>query len=90
MAYRKAPDSEWLAYPHLKVEDIKHDFFKHSPYLAQSLADNRKGRVYLVMEHEDYAKFLDAVKKKFGNINASSVNKAAMDAVMAWVKEVGT
>jgi len=86
--FRKAPGSEWLGNPHLKVEDIDHDFFKHSPFLAQSLTDNRKGRVYLVMDHEDYQNFLSAVKKKFGNINASSVNKAAMDAVKAWVEEV--
>ncbi|KYK31503.1 MAG: hypothetical protein HXS46_07275 [Theionarchaea archaeon] len=86
--FRKAPGSEWLGHPHLKIEDIDHDFFKYSPFLAQSLTDNRKGRVYLVMDHEEYQSFLDAVRKKFGNINASSVNKAAMDAVTAWVEEV--
>lgn len=88
--YRKAPGSEWLAYPHLKIEEVEGDFFAHSRFLAQSLVDNRKGRVYIVMDHEDYQKFLNAVKKKFGNINSSSVNKAASDAVKAWVEEVGT
>lgn len=86
--FRKAPGSEWLGYPHLKLEDIDHEFFKYSEFLAQSLVDNRKGRVYLVMDHDVYQDFLSAVRKKFGNINASSVNKAALDAVKAWVEEV--
>ncbi|KYK35946.1 MAG: hypothetical protein HXS48_06770 [Theionarchaea archaeon] len=86
--FRKAPGSEWLGHPYLKIEDIDHEFFKYSKYLAQSLVDNRKGRVYLVMDHNFYQDFLAAVKKKFGNINASHVNKAAMDAVKAWVEEV--
>lgn len=86
--FRKAPGSEWLGYPHLKIEDIDHEFFRYSEYLAQSLVDNRKGRVNLVMDHDVYQDFLTAVKKKFGNMNASSVNKAALDAVKAWVEEV--
>lgn len=86
--FRKAPGSEWLGYPELKLDDIDHEFFKHSRFLAQSLVDNRKGRVYLVMDHEFYQDFLSAVRKKFGNMNASSVDKAALDAVMAWVEEV--
>jgi hypothetical protein len=88
--FREAPGSEWLAYPHLKVEDIKHDFFEHSTFLAQSLVDNRKGRVILVMDHDLYQDFLSAVRKKFGNMNASSVNKAALDAVKAWTEGVNT
>ena len=86
--FRKAPGSEWLGHPFLKIEDIDHDFFKYSEYLAQSLVDNRKGRVNLVMDHDVYQDFLAAVKKKFGNINASSVNRAAMGAVKTWVEEV--
>lgn len=86
--YRKAPDSEWLGYPHLEVEDVEHDFFKHSPFLAESLAKNRRGRVILVMDHDVYKKFLDAVHKKYGNINASNVNDAALKAVEKWITEV--
>jgi hypothetical protein len=86
--YRKAPGSEWLGYPQLELDDIEHDFFKHSQYLAQSLVDNRKGRVNLVMDHQLYQDFLSAVRKKFGNMNASSVNEAAIDAMKAWVSEV--
>ena len=86
--FRKAPGSEWLGYPYLEIGDIDHDFFRYSEFLAQSLVDNRKGRINLVMDHDVYQNFLAAVEKKFGNINASSVNKAAFDAVKAWMEEV--
>ncbi|MBU6996105.1 MAG: hypothetical protein HXS41_01165 [Theionarchaea archaeon] len=86
--FRKAPGSEWLGYPHLKLDDIEHEFFQYSEFLAQSLVDNRKGRVYLVMDHDLYQDFLSAVEKKFGNAHASSVNTAALNAVKAWVEEV--
>ncbi|MGD2247094.1 MAG: hypothetical protein PVF58_01725 [Candidatus Methanofastidiosia archaeon] len=86
--FKKAPDSEWLGYPYLEVEDVEHDFFKHSPFLAESLAKNRRGRVILVMDHDVYRRFLDAVNKMYGNINASSVNEAALKAVEKWVQEV--
>jgi hypothetical protein len=86
--YRKAPDSEWLGYPYLEVEDVEHDFFKHSPFLAESLAKNRRGRVILVMDHDVYRRFLNAVRETYGNINASSVNEAALKAVLKWVQEV--
>lgn len=86
--FRKAPGSEWLGYPYLEIKDIDHEFFRYSEFLAQSLVDNRKGRVNLVMDHDVYQDFLAAVEKKFGNINASSVNKAALDAVKTWMEEV--
>lgn len=86
--FRKAPGSEWLGYPQLKREDIEHDFFKHSIYLAQSLVDNRKGRINLVIDHEMYQDFLSAVRKKYGNMHASSVEKASLDAVKSWIEEV--
>jgi len=41
-----------------------------------------------LMEHDFYQRFLAAVRKKFGNIFASSVEKAAFEAVKAWVEEV--
>ena len=86
--YRRAPSGEWLGYPVLSPEDIEHESFKFTKYVAQSLVENRKGRVYLLMDHDFYQRFLDAVRKKFGNISASSVEKAALEAVRAWVEEV--
>lgn len=85
---RKAPSGEWLGYPTLSLEDIEHEAFKVAKHFAQSLVENRKGRVYLLMDSDLYQKFLSAVKKKFGDISASNVEKAALDAVKVWVEEV--
>jgi len=86
--YRRAPSGEWLGYPVLSLEDIEHESFKFTKYIAQSLVENRKGRVYLLMDHDFYQRFLDAVRKKFGDISASNVEKAALEAVRAWVEGV--
>ncbi len=86
--YRRQPSGEWLGFPELKMEDIEHEAFKFTKHIAQSMVDNRKGRVYLLMEHDFYQRFLDAVRKKFGNIFASNIERAALDAVKAWVEEV--
>ena len=85
--YRKAPSGEWLGYPTLSLDDIEHETFKLAKHFTQSLVQNRKGRVYLLMDNDFYQKFLGAVKKKFGNISASNVEKAALEAVKAWVEE---
>jgi hypothetical protein len=86
--YRRQPSGEWLGFPELKIEDIEHEAFKFTRHIAQSMVNNRKGRVYLLMEHDLYQRFLNAVRKKFGNIFASNVERAALEAVKAWVEEV--
>lgn len=86
--YRKAPDGEWLGFPDLRLEDIQHESFKESKHIAQALVNNRKGRIHLVMEHEDYQRFLEAVRKKWGNTSAVNVEEAAREAVEAWTDEV--
>ena len=86
--YRRAPRGEWLGYPALTMEDIEYESFRFTKYISQSLVENRKGRVYLRMDHDFYQRFLDAVRKRFGNIWASNVEKAAFEAVKAWVEEV--
>jgi len=86
--YRKAPSGEWLAYPRSTPENVEHESFRFTKYAGLSLVENRKGRVYLIMEHDFYERFLDAVRKKFGNISASNVNSAALEAMKSWVEEV--
>jgi len=88
--YRKQPAGEWLGFPELKLEDIEHESFKFTKYVSQALVDNRKGRVYLLMEHNFYNRFLQAVRKKFGNISSVNVEKAASEAVKTWVEGVET
>ena len=85
---RKAPSGEWLGYPTLSLEDIEHESFKIAKHLTQSLVQNRKGRVYLLMDNDFYKKFLEAVRKKFGDISASNVEKAAIEAVKTWIEGV--
>jgi len=86
--YRKAPKGEWLGYPALKREDIEHESFAFTRFVAQSLVENRKGRVYLLMDSDLYKRFLDAVRKRYGSISTADVEKAALEAVGAWVEEV--
>jgi 5S rRNA maturation endonuclease (ribonuclease M5) len=86
--YRKQPSGEWLGFPDLELEDIEHESFKFTKNVSQALVDNRKGRVYLLMEQDFYGRFLQAVKKKLGNISHTNVDKAALEAVKAWVEGV--
>lgn len=86
--YRKQPSGEWLGFPDLKLDDIEHESFKTAKYVSQVLVDNRKGRVYLLMEQDFYARLLQAVSKKFGNISHVNVDKAVLEAVKAWVEGV--
>jgi hypothetical protein len=86
--YRKQPSGEWLGFPDLKLEDIEHESFKFTKYVSQALVDNRKGRVYVLMEQGFYNRYLQAVKKKFGSISHVNVDKAALEAMMAWVEGV--
>jgi len=86
--YRKAPKGEWLGYPVLRSEDIGHESFAFARFVAQSLVENRKGRVYLLMDSDLYKRFLDAVRKRFGSISTADVEKAALEAVGAWIEGV--
>ena len=86
--YRKQPSGEWLGFPDFKLEDIEHESFKFTKFVSQALVDNRKGRVYVLMEQGFYNRYLQAVKKKFGNISHVNVDKAALEAIMAWVEGV--
>ncbi len=86
--YRRAPSGEWLGYPVLSLGDIEHESFKLYKYMSQSMVDNRKGRVYVLMEHDFYELFLEAVRKRFGSTSASNVEKAALEAVKDWTERV--
>jgi hypothetical protein len=86
--YRKQPSGEWLGFPELKLEDVEHESFKFTKHVSQSMVDNRKGRVYLLMEHTLYNRFLQAVRKKFGNTSYVNVEKATLEAVATWIEGV--
>jgi hypothetical protein len=86
--YRKQPAGEWLGFPDLKLDDMEHESFKFAKHVSQALVDNRKGRIYLLMEQDFYARLLQAVRKKLGNISYVNVDKAVLEAVKAWVEGV--
>ena len=85
---RKVPSGEWLGYPTLSLEDIEHESFKVAKQFAEFLVNNRKGRVHLLLDKDLYQRFLVAVRQKFGDISASNVEKAALDAVKTWIEKV--
>jgi len=85
---RKAPSGEWLGYPRLSLEEIEHESFKVAKQFAHFMVQNRKGRVYLLMDNELYQKFLETVRRKFGDVSASNVEKAALEAVKTWIEGV--
>ena len=84
---RKTPSGEWLGYPRLSLEDIEHESFKVAKQFAESMVRNRKGRVYLLMDSDFYQRFLGAVRKRYGDISALNVEKAASEALNAWIEE---
>lgn len=83
----KAADSEWMAYKDLDEEDITHEYFRNEKFMGEAMVADRMGRVVLLMSQEEYAKFLSTVRRRFGNIYASSVNGALVEAVREWMAE---
>jgi hypothetical protein len=83
----KVADSEWMAYFDLKAEDIAHQYFQNEKYMVEAMVADRMGRVVLLLPQEDYQKFLSAVRNRFGNIYASSVNGALVEAVQEWMSK---
>jgi hypothetical protein len=81
----KVADSEWMAYFDLKRSDITHQYFQNEKYMVEAMVADRMGRVVLLLPQEDYQKFLSVVRKRNGNIYASSVNGALVEAVQEWM-----
>lgn len=87
--YRRHPDSEWPGYgPLLKPEHIEQlEYFGDNEFFVRAMVENQKGRIIVTLEHEKYQKFLKAVRNKFGNIHAETVNGVAREAIMKWAEE---
>ena len=86
--YRKAPDGEWLGFPDLRIEDIQHESFQATKHIAQSLVNNRKGRIHVLMDHDSYQRFLNATRKKYGAATAANIEKATQEALNTWMEGV--
>jgi len=85
--YRKHPSGEWPFYPRLKEGDIQHEYWTSKKMVHQAFINDRKGRIVLLMDGPRYDAFLDAVRKRKGNIWAGSVDAAVQEAIGEWVEK---
>jgi hypothetical protein len=85
-SYRKMPDGDFLGYPRLEKEEIKHESLKGG--LDEALAATRKGRIVVLFEHEEYRKFLSAIQSKHGTLDPGFISQIAHEAIMNWVQRV--
>ena len=85
--HRKHPRGDWPFYPRLKDGDITHEYWNSKRMIHDAIVNDRKGRVVVLFDHEKYATFLRHVKKRRGNIWASSVSNAIHEAIDKWISE---
>jgi hypothetical protein len=85
--YKKASDGQWPGYPKLRLNDIETLTIRQNQYVAESMVNNRKGRVVVLMESDEYEKFLETVQCRKGDIHARNVNESALEAIRAWMKK---
>lgn len=85
--FREHPTGEWPFYPRLKDGDIDAEYWTSKKMYHQAFLNDRKGRVVVLMDGEKYDSFLEVVKKKKGNIWASSVHAAVQEAIDEWMEK---
>jgi hypothetical protein len=83
--FRKHPTGQWPFYPRLKEEDIEHEYWRSKKMYMKAFIADRAGRIVVTMDGDSYDEFLDAVRKKKGNIWASSIDEAMREAMTEWV-----
>jgi hypothetical protein len=85
--YKKASDGQWPGYPTLQINDIETLTIRQNQYVAESMVNNRKGRVVILMDYSEYQDFLAKVRQDKGDISARQVNASALEAIRAWMKK---
>ncbi|MHA2188466.1 MAG: hypothetical protein ACW99V_09540 [Candidatus Thorarchaeota archaeon] len=83
--FRKHPTGAWPFYPRLKDGDIEHEYWNTKKMIHQSFINDRKGRIVVLMDGEKYDAFLNKVKERKGNIWASSIDAAMVEALDEWM-----
>jgi hypothetical protein len=83
--YRKAPNGQWPGFPSLRLEDIEAESIRENRYIAESLVNNRKGRVVVLMDQDLFEQFLTTVRQRKGDTSARHVNEAALAAIKDWL-----
>lgn len=80
--------AEWLGKPRISEEDIRKvqpSLAKFFPVLTRYFVDDQKMRVTVVLPHEKADEFREAVKKAFGYVGPTSINRAASEALDEWI-----
>lgn len=84
--FRKHPDGEWPGFPGLKIEDIDHEYFQLNKWTAISMVENLKARIVVKLDKDEIREFLAAVARKKGDPSSLNVEKAAREALKAWME----
>jgi len=87
--FRKHPTGQWPFYPRLKEGDIEHEYWNTKKMIHQSFINDRKGRIVVLMDGEEYDDFLEVIQERKGNIWASSVDSAVHEAISDWMAKKG-
>jgi hypothetical protein len=85
--FRKHPDGEWPGFPGLKKEDIKQEYWQVNPWTALSMQENLKARIVVKFTVDEIRELKSVVEKRMGEASADNLEKAAKDAILAWMKE---
>ncbi len=83
--YRKHPTGQWPFYPRLKEGDIEHEYWTSKKCYHEAFMADRKGRIVVLFDGEEYDAFLEAVKKKKGNMWTKSIDAAMHEAISDWI-----
>ncbi|MEM2142261.1 MAG: hypothetical protein QXS20_00055 [Candidatus Thorarchaeota archaeon] len=82
--FRKHPSGQWPFYPRLKEGDIEHEYWTSKKMIHQAFINDRKGRIVILMDGDEYDAFLEKVRAAKGNIWASSIDAAVHEALAQW------
>ncbi len=83
--FRPHPTGEWPFYPRLNEDSIEHEYWNSKKMYHQSLINDRKGRIVTLMEGDKYDVFMNAIKKKKGNIWANTIEAVMAEAIDDWI-----
>ena len=81
--------SEWLGKSRIEKEDIEKvqpSIVKYFPMVTRYFIDAQKLRVGTILDYGEGEKFKAIVEKVYGTFNASTVHKAAEEAVRTWMQ----
>lgn len=83
--FRKHPTGSWPFYPHLKEGDIEHEYWTSKKMYHQSFINDRKGRIVTLIDGDKYELLLDLIKKRKGNMWATTVEQVMTEAIDDWM-----